>query len=119
MVENIGIALVSLCTAEDIDIYLSEAECETFPYAVYDADYTPSYDKDGIYKIVGDITVNAYSKDYSEAQELAESINTLILDNFASDGYTVRVLSQLKKDCQQETWSVTYEYRITQYRTNQ
>ena len=110
---------MSICGAsqDSIRLFLSEAECEDYPYAVYEADYTPYYDKDGVYKIVGDVTIRAYSKDSSEAETLAASIDTLILANFASGGYTVRQLSQLKKDCLQETWSVAYTYRITQFRT--
>lgn len=110
---------MTLCGSSQspIRLFLSEAECEDYPYAVYDADYTPYYDKDGVYKIVGDVTVRAYSKDASEAETLASSIDTLILANFVSGGYAVRQVSQLKKDCVQETWSVEYTYRITQFRT--
>ena len=120
MKENIGATLVSLCNGLEtpITLYLSEAECDTYPYAVYEADYVPSYDKDGIYKIVGDITVRGYARTSSEAQSIADSIDEIILSNFASDGYTVRQLSQLKKECLNETWSVGYQYRITQFRSN-
>ena len=116
MQENIGSTLKSLCSAQGIALYLSEAECKDYPYAVYEADYVPSYDKDGMYKIVGDVTVRAYSKDYAEATTMAINIDEIILSNFASDGYTVRQVSQIKKDCLNETWSVSYQYRITQFR---
>jgi len=121
MRENIGATLVTLCNGlqDPITLYLSEAECEEYPYAVYQADYTPSYDKDGVYKIVGDITVQAYSKDYVQAQTMADSIDTLILSNFSSGTYTVRQLYQLKKECLNDTWSVGYQYRITQFRSNE
>lgn len=118
MTENIGTLLLSMCGAQNIVLYLSEAESENYPYAVYDADYVPSYDKDGVYKIVADIEVKAYAKKAETAQNIADAINSIILTNFSSGGYTVRQLSQLKKDCLQETWSVGYQYRITQYRTN-
>ena len=78
----------------------------------------PYYDKDGVYKIVADIEVKAYAKKAETAQEISDAIDSIILTNFSSGGYTVRQLSQLKKDCLQETWSVGYQYRITQYRTN-
>jgi hypothetical protein len=119
MTENIGSTLISLCSAlkEPITLYLSEAESEDYPYVVYDADYVPYYDKDGVYKIVGDVSVKGYSKDHVEAQALADAVDALILANFSSGGYTVRQLSQLKKECLQETWSVGYQYRITQFRT--
>lgn len=118
MKENIGSVLQTLCAGlqKPITLYLSEAESDDYPYAVYDADYVPYYDKDGVYKIVADISVRGYSKDHVEAQTLADSIDTLILSNFASGGYTVRQVSQLKKECLQETWSVGYQYRITQFR---
>ena len=120
MTENIGKRLLDLCSAAEtpIVLYLSEAESEDYPYAVYDADYVPSYDKEGVYKVVGDIEVRAYAKKAEIAQSIADAIDTIILTNFSSGGYTVRQLSQLKKDCLQETWSVGYQYRITQYRTN-
>lgn len=118
MTENIGTRLLALCSAQDIVLYLSEAESEDYPYAVYDADYVPYYDKDGVYKIVADIEVKAYAKKAETAQEISDAIDSIILTNFSSGGYTVRQLSQLKKDCLQETWSVGYQYRITQYRTN-
>ena len=119
MTENIGQRLLDLCSAAEtpIVLYLSEAESEDYPYAVYDADYVPYYDKDGVYKVVGDIQVRAYAKKAETAQEMADAINDIVLTNFSTDGYTVRQLSQLKKECLQETWSVGYQYRITQYRT--
>ncbi len=119
MTENIGKRLLDLCSAAEtpIVLYLSEAESEDYPYAVYDANYVPFYDKDGVYKIVGDIEVKAYAKKAETAQEIADAIDALVLTNFSTDGYTVRQLSQLKKECLQETWSVGYQYRITQYRT--
>ena len=119
MTENIGQRLLDLCGAAEtpIVLYLSEAESEDYPYAVYDADYVPYYDKDGVYKVVGDISVRAYAKDAATAQEVADAINAIVLTNFSTGGYTVRQLSQLKKECLQETWSVGYQYRITQYRT--
>ena len=118
MTETIGTRLQSLCSAAGIVLYLSEAESEDDPYAVYDADYTPSYDKDGVYKVVGDIEVKAYAKKAEIAQDISDAIDSSILTNFSSGGHTVRQLSQLKKDCLQETWSVGYQYRITQSRTN-
>lgn len=119
MTENIGKRLQDLCSAAEspIVLYLSEAESDSYPYAVYEADYVPSYDKDGVYKIVGDLTVRAYAKNAEAAQEVADAIDAIILTNFSSGNYTVRQLSQLKKDCLQETWSVGYQYRITQFRT--
>ncbi len=117
MTENIGTRLLTLCGARNIVLYLSEAESEDYPYAVYDADYVPSYDKDGVYKVVGDISVRAYAKKAETAQDISDAIDSIILTNFSSGGYTVRQLSQLKKECLQETWSVGYQYRITQYRT--
>ncbi len=119
MTENIGQRLLDLCSAAEtpIVLYLSEAESEDYPYAVYDADYVPYYDKDGVYKVVGDISVRAYAKKAETAQGIADAIDAIILTNFSTGGYTVRQLSQLKKECLQETWSVGYQYRITQYRT--
>ena len=119
MTENIGQRLLDLCSAAEtpIVLYLSEAESEDYPYAIYDADYVPYYDKDGVYKVVGDISVRAYAKKAATAQEVADAINAIVLTNFSTGGYTVRQLSQLKKECLQETWSVGYQYRITQYRT--
>lgn len=119
MKENIGTTLLELCESATppIVLYLSEAESETYPYAVYEADYAPYYDKDGVYKIVGDITVRAYARTAEEAQEVADAVDTIVLSNFAVGGYTVRQVSQLKKDCLQETWSVGYQYRITQFRS--
>ena len=117
MTENIGSRLTALCDAQGIELYLSEAQCEDYPYAVYDADYTPFYDKDGMRKIIADVTVKAYSKDSSEAETLATAIDAIVLGSFASGGYTVRAMSHLKKECLQEIWSVSFQYRITQFRT--
>ena len=109
---------MTLCaTAEISNLFSSEAEVRGYPYAVYDAEFTPYYDKDGVYKIVGVVTVKAYSKLSTEAESLAESIDGVIQSGFSASPYTVRTVSQDRKDCLQETWSVTYEYRITQFRT--
>ena len=119
MTENIGSLLTTLCASlqTPVKLFLSEAESEDYPYVVYDADYTPYYDKDGVYKIVAEVSIRGYSKDSAEAQNAADAVDSVILTNFASGGYTVRQISQLKKECLQETWSVGYQYRITQYRT--
>ena len=79
MKENIGSTLQTLCTSQQtpIRLYLSEAESEAYPYVVYEADYVPYYDKDGVYKIVADVTVRGYSKDHVEAENLASSIDEL------------------------------------------
>lgn len=117
MVENIGSTLKGLCDVQGIELYLSEAQCDEYPYAVYDADYTPFYDKDGMRKIIADVVVKAYSKESSDAEALASAIDSIILGSFASGAYTVRATAQLKKECLQEIWSVSFQYRITQFRT--
>lgn len=112
MTETIAVRLVGACK-DIVPFYLSEAEADVFPYAVYEADYTPSYVKDGIYKIDGDVTVRVYSDSFSEADTIASSLRSEIISTMNADGFTTKEESS-SKNCTEGVWAINLHYLITQ-----
>lgn len=114
MKDRIGAQLVSL--AEPIiPLNLSEAETGAYPYAVYD--YTPEYqrNKDGVYKISSEVTLNVYSQEGDQAQSLLEDLlDTLELGFKASDEFTYR-LTETSLTCSEGVWNAEAYMTINQY----
>jgi len=112
MTEGIAARLVALCDGKAV-LYLSEAESDTFPYAVYEADYTPSYNKDGVYRISADVTIHCYGKTFSEADTLATTVKGLIDTGMAGDGYSYKEEGKAK-NCSEGIWAVDLRYTMIQ-----
>ena len=112
MMEGIATRLVGACKST-VNFYLSEAEADKYPYAVYDADYTPSSTKDGVYKITGDVNVRVYSETFSEADTIAEALRTIIGTTMNAEGFTAKEEAS-SKNCTEGVWAINLHYIITQ-----
>ena len=69
MKDEIGIRLTAL-VGPIVPFSYSEAETDSYPYAVYDLETRPSMTKDGIHHLTGDVTIIVVSEDYSEASNI-------------------------------------------------
>ena len=111
MTESIGHKLTELCEFI-LPFYLSEAETESYPYAVYDQTTEEHRTKDGVYKITAESTIRVYSKDFDEAQRKADAIRAA-LDGNTDNRYIIRFLRQTK-DCLEDVWSIELVYFVKQ-----
>jgi hypothetical protein len=82
MTENLHNHLVSTLRAAGVNPALSEDEIEGYPYVTFELPVEYRYDKDGPYKIVGNLTIRAVSDDFDEADALRASIERAIAEGF-------------------------------------
>lgn len=119
MTESIADMLVSVCKSI-LPFYLSEAETEEYPYAVFE--YTPQVfqTKDGPYKITADVYIRVYSNDGDEVETKAAAIISA-LDAFAVDatdnaGKYIFALQASPETCVEGVWQYELQYFIKQTR---
>jgi len=82
MTENLHIHLVSTLTSAGINPALSEDEIDSYPYVTFELPVEYRYDKDGVYKIVGNLTIRSVSDSFEEADTLRASIESAISGGF-------------------------------------
>lgn len=112
MKESIGEKIVELVSPL-VKLYLSEAETENYPYAVYEMDVTPYYTKDGIYRYEGDVTVRLFGKDFDEIDALTTTIEDALMtmDQNYTSSYT-----GYDKTCTEGVWQIEMKFSIKQYK---
>jgi hypothetical protein len=117
MTESIADMLVSVCK-DILPFYLSEAETEDYPYAVFE--YTPQVfrTKDGVYKITADVYIRVYSNDGDEVETKAAAIMSA-LDTFAADttdnnGKYIIALQASPESCVEGVWQYELQYFVKQ-----
>ena len=113
MTENLHALLVSTLTASGIRPALSEDEIEGYPYVTFELPTERRYDKDGCYKIVGDLTIRAVSDDFDQADQLRSEVEVSIAGGFPGPAYTAR-LTDVRKDCTDGIWVVEMDYVLNQ-----
>ena len=113
MTESLHTQLVSVLNAADIHPALSEDEIDSYPYVTFELPVEYAYNKDGAYKIVGNLTIRAVSDDFDQADGLREGIETAIDGGF-SGAYTARLMD-VRKDCMDGIWVIEQDYILNQY----
>jgi len=118
MIESIGIMLTDVCK-DIIPFYLSEAETESYPYAVYE--YSPQIfrTKEDIYKITADAYVRVYSEDAEEAESKADALKVALdsyEDSVENDGRYVVRHQATTETCIEGVWQVELLYFVKQIR---
>ena len=111
MTESIGEKLTTLCGSL-VPFYLSEAETESYPYAVYEQTTQEFRTKDGVYKITADSYIRIYSKSFDEAQAKADLIRSA-LDNSQDGQYIIRHRTTTK-ECMEDVWVIELLYFVKQ-----
>ena len=81
MTESLHTQLVSVLNAADIHPALSEDEIDSYPYVTFELPVEYVYNKDGAYKIVGNLTIRSVSDDFDQADGLRDGIETGFLLN--------------------------------------
>ena len=82
MTESLHTHLVSVLNDADINPALSEDEIDSYPYVTFELPVEYRYDKDGPYKIVGNLTIRSVSDDFDEADDLCNRICGAIDEGF-------------------------------------
>lgn len=97
-----------------VPVYLSEAETEAYPYAVYTADFTPVRSKDEILKISADVVLSIVSNDFDSAELIADNAIGLLAElNY--DRQFSMTLRGWSKTCSEGVWSIDMRMNINQY----
>ena len=134
MTEHLHTQLVSTLTSAGINPALSEDEINTYPYVTFELPVEYRYDKDGPYKIVGNLTIRSVSGDFDEADTLRSGIEGAIAGGF--DGTPVNIMSvptdpeetptvletvyytarltDVRKDCTDGIWVIELDYILNQ-----
>ena len=82
MTENLHKKLTDVLSGAGIRPALSEDETNVLPYVTFELPVEYRYDKDGPYKIVGNLTIRAVSDDFDEADGLCNRICGAIDEGF-------------------------------------
>ena len=114
MKETIGIRLTELAS-QYVSIFLSEAQTETYPYAVYTSNVSPVYTKSGIHHYEASVIVTVYAKDLEVVNPIAEAIREAVNSDMNVAPYASRQFSDVS-DCLDEIWSRELSFTIKQYR---
>ena len=134
MTEYLHNQLVSTLRSAGISPALSEDEIDSYPYVTFELPVEYSYDKDGPYKITGNLTVRSVSDDIDEVETLQSGIEAAIAQGF--DGSAVNIMSvpedpndtptvldtvyytarltDVRKDCTDGIWVIEQDYILTQ-----
>ena len=116
MTESIGIMLTEVCK-NILPFYLSEAETEAYPYAVYEQTTQEFRTKDGVYKITADSYIRIYSDDANQAMAKADLVKAA-LDSYT--GYPFDLGKYVIKhqattqSCTEGVWQVELQYYVKQ-----
>lgn len=134
MTEHLHTQLVSTLTSAGVNPALSEAEIDSYPYVTFELPVEYRYNKDGAYKLVGNLTIRSVSDDFDEADALRSDIESAIASGF--DGTPVNIMSEpedpeetpivlevvyyrarltdVRKDCTDGVWVIELDYTLTQ-----
>lgn len=113
MTESLHTHLVSVLNAAEIHPALSEDEIDSYPYVTFELPVSYRYDKDGSYRIVGNLTIRSVSDDFDAADALRAGIEAAIAEGFNSTIYTARI-TDVRKDCMDGVWVIELDYLLHQ-----
>lgn len=113
MEERIGIELTRILS-KHVNLFLSEAETEEYPYAVYTSSVTPVQTKDGIHHYESDVTVTVYAKDLDVISPIVDNMRSSIKEHMSGPQY-YHYPQMERRDCTDGVWSHELSYTIKQY----
>lgn len=114
MTEQIGHTFTTIAK-QFADVYLSEAEVETFPFICYDQTVEESRTKDGVYKLTSNLSCRIVSNNFDLADSLREQVYDAIETEMNNDQFRAVAIST-SKDCQDGIWTIELTYRINQFK---
>lgn len=113
MTDSLRAKLISVC-AGVIDFQLSEAETDSYPYAVYDMTTNPLVDKDGVYGYMGDCKIRLVSDDVDTIDALRARVESAILTGMRDAIFFSRLVD-VTKECVDDIWTIEMNYTLKQY----
>lgn len=96
-----------------VPVFLSEAETEVYPYAVYRSTVSTRYTKDGPNSAYSVLTCDVYGKDYDECYGIADAINDAVEEKMNTDEFHSQ-LYECTASCTGGTWDITMTFHIKQ-----
>lgn len=100
--------------ADVVPIYLSEADKESYPWAVCDMTTHPLRDKDGVYGYTGDATIRLVGQDPAALDTLRASVEGAIATGMHDGTFSSR-LTDITKECVEDVWTIELTYTLKQY----
>lgn len=97
-----------------VDIYSSEAEENSYPYAVYEMTTAPIYDKDGISHFEGDATIMLVGDSFDDLDDARADVENAIATQMRDSSFSSR-LRTIDKDCVEGIWTIELTYTLKQY----
>lgn len=113
MTDSLRAKLISVC-AGVIEFQLSEAETDSYPYAVYDMTTNPLVDKDGVYGYMGDCKIRLVSDDVDTIDALRARVESAILSGMRDAIFFSRLVD-VTKECVDDIWTIEMNYALKQY----
>ena len=113
MTDSLRAKLTDTCKSV-ISLNLSEAEQDTYPYAVYDMTTVPLMDKDGVYGFSGDTTIRIVGPEKQSLEVLRAGIESAILSGMNDSAFTSK-LNDTTKECVDGMWIIELTYTLKQY----
>lgn len=112
MTERIGIRLAELIDPI-VPFFLSEAETDEYPYAVYDMDVSPRMVKDRVYKFTADVSIEVYGKDPDQVKDISDGIRSVIEEEMRGDTFFATLVT-FSDQRQEGLWISRLDYTINQ-----
>lgn len=112
MTESLHTKLVSVLNAAHVSPALSEDEIDSYPYVTFELPVEYRYNKDGAYKIVGNLTIRSVSDDFDQADSIRGTIETALASGFTGK-YSAR-LTDVRKDCMDGVWVIEQDFILNQ-----
>lgn len=97
-----------------VEVHLSEASEETYPYVVYDMTTSPDLSKDGIEGYTGDAKIRIVGQSLDALDDLRNDIQLTIEEEMHSDVYGA-FLVDVTKECVEDLWTIEMNYTLKQY----
>lgn len=113
MTDSLRAKLTDTCKSV-ISLNLSEAEQDTYPYAVYDMTTVPLMDKDGVYGFSGDTTIRIVGPEKQSLEVLRAGIESAILSGMNDSAFTSK-RNDTTKECVDGMWIIELTYTLKQY----
>ncbi len=113
MTESLHTQLESVLSAAGVDIVLSEAETNGYPFVTYEMTVNPVRSKDGVHSFTGLTTIRIVSDDFDDADALRATVEAAV-EGMAGSTYSVR-LTAVDKDCLDGIWTIELNYTLKQF----
>lgn len=114
MTDSLRAKLTYVCATAGVNLHLSEAETDNYPYAVYDMTTNPLLDKDGVYGYMGDCKIRLVSDNVGDIDTLCATVQSAILTGMRDSDFFSKLVD-VTKECVDDIWTIELNYTLKQY----